>query len=124
MIDPAGEWHASLLVKRVVKMPKETRQITFTNNEVIDALREFCHLTDRKMPSDQPAGLSFANDAQVTVYINHTDINIPPSSFTQTETAIALIKYCNNIRIPIQRKAIKWLEIKGNHLVLLMKSDT
>ncbi len=67
-----------------VKMPKEARQTTFKNNEVIDALREFCHQTDRDLPTDQPSALSFANDSQITVYLHHTAVDIPSSTFTQS----------------------------------------
>ena len=101
-------------------MPKEARQITFKNNEVIDALCDFCRQTDRDLPTEQLSALSFANDSQITVFLHHTDKDIPPSTFTQSETAVALIKYCNSKRIPIQKKATKWLEVKEDHLVLSM----
>ena len=104
-------------------MPKEARQITFKNDEVMDALCEFCRQTDRKLPTDQLAGLSFANEAQITVYINHTNTDIPASTFTQSETAAALIKYCNSKGIPVQKKATKWLVIKEDHLVLSMATE-
>ena len=105
-------------------MPKEARQITFKNNEVIDALCDFCRQTDRDLPTEQLSALSFANDSQITVYLHHTVTNIPLSTFTQSETAVTLFKYCNSKGIPIQKKATKWLEIKEDHLVLSMTSES
>jgi len=105
-------------------MPRESRQIAFNNNEVLDALCEFCRQTGRGLPTEQMLGLSFANEAQITVYIQYSDEDTPPSTFTQSETAVALIRYCNNNRIPIQKKARKWLEVKEDLLVLSMASET
>ena len=104
-------------------MPMEARQISFRNIEVIDALYEYCRQTDGDLPSCEPSALSFAQNSHITIYIRHTIVDIPPSTFTQSETTIALIKYCNSKRIPIQKGATKWLEIKEDHLVLSMTTE-
>ncbi len=105
-------------------MPKESRQIIFKNDEVLDALCDYCRKTGRALPTDDFSELSFENKSQIKVFIHHTDTDIPPSSFTQSETAVALIKYCQTIRIPIQKKALKWLVVKKDHLVLVTRSET
>ncbi|MGH7125781.1 MAG: hypothetical protein ACREFI_15505 [Stellaceae bacterium] len=104
-------------------MPGESRTITFTNAEAIDALLEYCASTKRVLPAGGIKRLAFSNEAEVKVTVEF-NASAPPISFYQNEVAAALILYCNKIGIPVARRAIKSLQVTQDSIALQLSMRT
>jgi len=104
-------------------MPVETRSITFTNAEVIDALTDFYAKTERALPAGGDRRLKFSNDGEIRVAV---EVGKPAATinFYEHEVAVALIRLCNKKNIPVARRATKALQIEQNTVALVMSIRT
>ncbi len=91
-------------------MPSESRIISFSNAEAIDALAAYCATTKRELPKGGINRLVFSNDCEVKVTAEFSG-GAPAISFFQSEIAAALILHCNKKGIPVARRAIKSLQV-------------
>ncbi len=91
-------------------MPNESRVVSFSNAEVIEAIVEFCEKTHRAVPSGGIKGLTFSNDKEIKVTVQFHG-QVPPFSFYEHEIAVALILHCNRRGIPVARRALKSLQV-------------
>ena len=98
-------------------MPNESRVISFSNTEAIDALVEYCAATKRELPKGGITRLGFSNDTEIKVTAEFTG-DAPPISFYQNEIAAALIFYCNQKGIPVARRALKSLQVSQDAVAL------
>jgi hypothetical protein len=98
-------------------MPSESRTLTFSNAEVIEALELFSEQAQRPLPEGGVKRLVFSNEREVkaTVEPNSGDT---PMHFYEHEIAAALILYCNKHGIPVARRAIKSLQVAQDAVVL------
>jgi hypothetical protein len=91
-------------------MPTETRVITFSNAEVVEAIANYCLKTGRLTPSASASGLTFTNDGGISASFEP----VPPGP-TMTvqlgEITAALLLYCKQHGIPIAQRSIKSLEV-------------
>jgi len=98
-------------------MPNESRVISFSNAEAIDALVEYCAATKRELPKGGVNRLVFSNDTEVKVTAEFSG-GTPSISFFQNEVAAALIFYCNKKGIPVARRAVKSLQVAQDTIAL------
>jgi len=98
-------------------MPTESRILTFSNAEAIDALLEYCAATKRELPKAGIQRLVFSNDAEIRVSAEFEG-DAPPIRFYENEVAVALIMLCNKRGIPVARRAIKSLHIAQDSVAL------
>ena len=91
-------------------MPDESRALTFSNAEVIEAIVDYCARAKRALPAGGIKGLASSNDTEikVTVQPHGQDASF---SFYEHEIAVALILLCNKKGIPVARRAIKSLQV-------------
>jgi len=75
-------------------MPNESRVISFSNAEAIDALVDYCSTNKRELPKGGIKRLSFSNDSEIRVTAEF-DNATPSISFYENEVAVALILRCN-----------------------------
>jgi len=106
-------------------MPNEIRHIEFAHGELLEALTAY--LGEPAGPDD--AGLT--PDVRVTdkprpsvVYVRRDgDRETRASEQEPAALAAALIKYCIAHKIPIPRKAAKSIQVRGENVVLLLRSS-
>jgi hypothetical protein len=98
-------------------MPDESRVVTFSNVEVIEAIVAYCEKADRPLPPGGIKGLTFSNDKEVKVTAQPHG-QAPPISLYEHEIAVALILFCNRKGIPVARRAIKSLHVEQDTVSL------
>jgi hypothetical protein len=98
----------------------ETRVLSFSNAEVIEAIVDYCEKTNRTLPPGGIKGLNFSNDKEIKVTVQSE--GQATLSFYENEIAAALILLCNKKGIPIARRALKSLQVAQDivslHLVI------
>jgi hypothetical protein len=98
-------------------MPTESRVLTFSNNEAVEALKEYCAATKRELPKGGIQRLAFSNDVEIKVTAEFEG-GAPPIRFLENEVAVALIMLCSKRSIPVARRAIKSLQIAQDTISL------
>jgi len=98
-------------------MATESRVVTFTNTEVIEALLEFCAQSNRPAPEGGVRQITFSNDRQVKLMLE-PEKGDAPLSFYEHEVAAALILFCRKTGIPIPRRAAKSLQVAPDSVAL------
>lgn len=104
-------------------MPNESRVISFSNGEAMDALVQYCTATKRELPSGGIKRLVFSNDSEIKVTAEF-NAGVPSISFFQNEMAAALILYCNRVGIPVARRALKSLNVTQDSISLQLELRT
>jgi hypothetical protein len=99
------------------QMPTESRILTFSNPEAIDALQEYCGATKRELPKTGIKRLTFANETEIRVTAEF-DGGPQPLHFYENEVAVALIMLCTKRGIPVARRAVKSLQIAQDSISL------
>jgi hypothetical protein len=93
-----------------VGMPDESRVVSFSNAEVIEAIVDYCNMSKRDLPAGGIKGLSFSNVKEIKVTVQ-PDGQVPAFSLFENEIAVALILLCNKKGIPVARRALKSLQV-------------
>ena len=104
-------------------MPSESRSVSFSNAETIDALVEYCAKADRELPQGGIKRLAFSNEGEIRVTAEF-DGGPPPIHFYENEVAVALIIYCNKKGIPVPRRAVKSLQVSQDTVSLRLAMRT
>ncbi len=104
-------------------MPNETRTISFSNNEAMGALTEYCASTKRELPRGGIKRLSFSNDTEIKVTAEF-DGGSPAIRFYEHEVAVALIMLCTKKSIPVPKRAAKSLQVGHDTIDLLLTLRT
>ena len=104
-------------------MPNESRVISFSNAEAIDALVDYCSTNKRELPKGGIKRLSFSNDSEIRVTAEF-DNGAPSISFYENEVAVALILRCNKKGIPVPRRAAKSLQVTQDSVALQLSMRT
>ncbi len=102
-------------------MPKEKRQIMFSELELRRALLDFA--TRRGCPynlEDHLPRLSMSAEDEVVAQLVHRDQ--PSVDFDSRELLTAMIAFCKRAYIPLPRLVPKHLEIQDQALVMVMGS--
>jgi len=89
-------------------MPIDVRTITFSEQELREALFGFCRATGRKVPTAGLPPLRIALDGDSSV-VAASDGAAASVKFVEHEIAAAAIMYCLKNGIPLPRKAKKSL---------------
>ena len=97
-------------------MPQEFRILSFSKNEVFNALQNYCTNTGSKLAEDGRNRLVLEPGGEVMIEQPGESVH-----FTQTEVAAALILFCALNSIPIARRSSKSLEVTGETLNLRLK---
>ena len=107
-------------------MSTETRRITFTNEELIQAVSK--HRRDEKQPlaESRIRGVKVEDDQELRISIllaDHIGDAMQAIEFRATEVAAALIKYCRLKRIPLPRRASKALGVDRGLVSLVLQLE-
>jgi hypothetical protein len=98
----------------------ETRVLSFSNAEVIEAIVDYCEKTNRTLPPGGIKGLNFSNDKEIKVTVQSE--GQATLGFYENEIVAALILLCNKKGIPVARRALKSLQVAQGivslHLVI------
>ena len=104
-------------------MPEETRFIKFTLNEVITGLKKLSHMGNYKLPKQDVRGAveHIGPEGHVMEFAFHeTDYKVTvKSSFA----AAALIRYCQELAIPIPKNVEKSIAVVGDSVMLKIGSE-
>lgn len=109
-------------------MTTETRRITFSSEELIQALSR--HRRDEKqpLPESRIRGSKVENGAgpipRVTLQLDPSGDAATALDFGATEVAVALIKFCRLKQIPLPKRAAKSLGTDHGQISLVLKLGT
>lgn len=98
-------------------MPVETRLITFTGPEVIEALVDFCEANGRTLRKGGIKRLILPDGADGNIGIK-LEGDAPRITFYGNEAAAALLAYCKKKHIPVARRSDKSIEFKQGVVTL------
>jgi hypothetical protein len=108
-----------------MKMTTETRRITFSSEELVQALSR--HRRDEKqpLPESRIRGSRVESGPgpvpHVTLVLDPAGGDVATSmEFKPTEVAVALIKFCRLKRIPLPKRAEKSLGVDHGHISLVL----
>lgn len=99
-------------------MPFEIRQLHFSGDEVMDALRLF-EEQHREAPVGPGINISYREQPVVAAEVSCSDG--VSRSYEGAQLAAALISYCNRVKIVLPRFASKTFEIRSGRLVLILE---
>lgn len=105
-------------------MPTETRRITFSIRELVEAIAHFAKATKYPMPPGKIIDCKVETSGAVaaTLTIQHMAEGATRTArFDNNSIAAALIHYCIEKKIPIPRSAEKSVESAGNGVVLSLR---
>jgi len=91
-------------------VPTETRIITFSNDEIRQAIASYCVKTGRAAANSGLTGLTFSNEGEVKALFQPT-AGAPTMTFNESELAAAVILHCKQQGVPIARRSIKSLQV-------------
>jgi len=103
-------------------MPTESRILSFSKNEVLEALSDYCIGAGRRLPDGGSNRLMLTQDTKVRVALNSAE-DKQEINFTEGEVAAALVMHCIKQRIPMPRRAIKSLEVVHETLSLHLRME-
>jgi hypothetical protein len=91
-------------------MPTETRIVTFSNDEIKQAIASYCVKTGRVSSNTGLAVLTFTNEGEVKAAFQPA-AGAPMMTLTESELAAAVLLFCKQHAIPIARRSIKSLQV-------------
>jgi len=106
-------------------MPNETRQIEFANGELLEAITGYLGKPADPDAAGLKPGVRVSERPRPSVcYVlrDGEDREARASELEPAAIAAALIKYCIAHKIPIPRKAAKSVQVRGDIVVLLLRS--
>jgi hypothetical protein len=105
-----------------LKMPAEFRILTFSKDEVLEALKDYCHQAGWPVETAGIAELTLAQGAATKTSIRSSSYSWP-IEFTDVEVAAALLMFCHKKGIPMPRRAVKSLEHDRETVSFRMRID-
>ncbi len=102
-------------------MPSEFRRVTFTNNELIEAIHDHNLVSRDKLPAGMIVTCKPVSEPDVAVRLELVDQGSGEArlAFLSPEVvAAALLRYCKKRRIPMPKQATKSIEIHENGISL------
>ena len=106
-------------------MITETRQITFSPDELIEAIVTHFRLLKKKLPAGKITSVQLEEAPEITValIIEPVDTQKPQKVIVRPEVVgAAMITHCKQRRIPIPRSGIKSLIVSGNSVGLVIST--
>jgi hypothetical protein len=94
-------------------VPQESRILSFSKNELFDALQNYCTQTGAQLSRDSGKRLALKPSGEVEIEQPGHNLH-----FTPSEVAAALILFCAKMSIPVPRRSAKVLEVQGEILNL------
>ena len=112
---------------KVRRMPTETRQLVFTNEEIMAAMTSHNRIAAEKLFVGSIVQCRLAADTKVSLHLTirhettrHTyDLVFGPDALEP-----ALIRYCLELNIPLPRKADKMLSVSGGCIAMTISLHT
>jgi hypothetical protein len=106
-------------------MSTETRKISFSTEEVIQAVSK--HRRDEKqpLPESRIRGMKVEGGVvpKFTLQLEDRGDGKTGIELRPAEVAVALIKFCRLKRIPLPKKASKSLGLENHHVTLILFLD-
>lgn len=105
-------------------MPTETRRITFSSHELVEAIAHFAKATKYPMPPGKVTGCQIDQHGAVsaTLTIQHmAEGSTRTARFDNNSIAAALILYCIEKKIPIPKAAVKSVQSDGKYMALILR---
>jgi hypothetical protein len=106
-------------------MSTETRKITFSTEEVIQAVSK--HRRDEKqpLPESRIRGMKVEDGVvpKFALQLEDRDDGRTSIELRPAEVAVALIKYCRLKRIPLPKRATKSLDLDHGQVALVLFLD-
>jgi len=101
-------------------MPSELRQIIFTNDEALAALRQFYQRSNQAFPKGrvENIGVSAANGCQLDCDVVDDNEIRDHVSVASEKLAAALLLYCKTRKIPVPVAARKTMNLVNGQLAL------
>lgn len=107
-------------------MPFDVRQISFFQDEVVQAIVELSRANVTTLPPGKIVGIALGAAPDVTATLTiRKNSRMPTVTVTLPSTAVAaaLILYCVNRKIPLPARAAKRLERIGESVCLVVKQE-
>ncbi|HVO01021.1 MAG TPA: hypothetical protein VMT54_02410 [Candidatus Cybelea sp.] len=105
-------------------MPSETRRITFSSDELIQALIRLRRDARKPLPQSRIRGIKVENGEAGVPHVSIAlDIEGESIELSPTEVAVALIKFCRQKKIPLPRRAEKSLAVDRGDIALVLHSE-
>ncbi len=108
-------------------MPEEYRKLLFTDDELKQAIVEFCQSNGMILPQDEIIAVEMTGLPHNPVrlrYSTTTQRGATEVSLSRDQLGAALIIYCRQRRIPVPRSAEKNVKINGSEVALLVHVPT
>ncbi len=108
-------------------MPSELRKITFTQDEVQEAVISHCLHTDIHIPDANIDEMTLHDDAEAAAVLNFTVSNPADPNRVKLDRdnlAAALIRFCIDHDIPLPRIGQKMLTFKDGEVSLMINIHT
>lgn len=102
-------------------MPSESRQVLFSNNEVIEALYEHNQVSETKLPQGIIVSCTPVAEVKVAVRLELVDQasgETQVASLSPELVGAALLRYCIKRHIPMPKNAAKSIKIHGDQVSL------
>jgi len=101
-------------------VPAESRTITFTGPEVMEALVDYCRRMKRPVPTGTitPVILAGRKESRIAFEGGGKPARV---TFYEAELAAALIAYCKKRRIPVSRGSDKRLQFTPDTVMLHLR---
>ena len=96
-------------------MPTEYRKLVFSEEELKQALMEFCRSNGTLLPTGELTTVELLEKPDLSVRVEYESASedLSETSLGRDQLAAALISYCSRRRIPVPRSAQKNLKIEG-----------
>ena len=107
-------------------MPSEFRRVTFTNNELIEAIHDHNQVSRDKLPAGMIVSCKPVSEPDVAVRLDLVDQASGETRLAYLSpevVAAVLLRYCMKRRIPMPRKAAKPIEIHGDEISLKIEIE-
>ncbi len=108
-------------------MPSELRKLVFSVDETRNAVIEHCLQKKIAMPEANIEDVVLSSDADrmVVLKFSTSDPTVPSElALNQEIVAAALIRYCNQCKIPLPRQGQKLLNVQDGKLVMMINIHT
>ena len=103
-------------------MPIEYRKLVFSEEELKQALMDFCRSNGTLLPTGELTTVELVEKPDLSVRLEYESENkdLSETSLSRDQLAAALISYCSRRRIPVPRSAQKNLKIEGTRVCLFV----
>jgi hypothetical protein len=101
----------------------EVRNLMFLDSELIEALTPLMRKRGDQIPGPQPLKLRKRFElGRLIVEIDFT-FDFQTRQFTGEEVLASLVAFCISRKVPLPRSAPKEVDVRGEHIALIIRND-